>query len=71
MNNFLTVSEIRELTGFKGRTITGWIEDGYLKSVRGPSKKKPRHFVKREDLVALLVKMKMPTDIISKIKKGA
>ena len=70
MNNFITLSEISALTGFKPRTIRSWINTGYLRSVRGPTATRARHFVRRDDLLTLMKKMKMPADVIHKIKES-
>lgn len=67
----MTVAEISGITGFKSRTINEWIRNGYLRSIRGPSKKKPRHYVQAGEVAKLMVKMKMPADIIKKIQEHA
>lgn len=63
-----SINECSKLFGLPGRTISGWIRDGYVKATKSPSKKIKRYFIRREDLIRLAEQMAIP-DVVKAIKE--
>jgi len=66
---YLASEEVGELLGFKTDVIRRWCRNGLLKTFTVPTPAgRKRYYVRKQDLLAFAVSMKMAHDIIRKIK---